>query len=303
MDFVDIDISQEAALVTAVVVTHNRPEELKMVVAALMKQTVSVGRVIVIDNASPMPASDVLVNFPNVEVVRSELNTGGAGGFAFAMQVALEGSCKWIWMMDDDAVPREDALSALMYAAKSLPESAGALCSAVYEFDHLATMHRRTFNFKLGLERSVSAKFYLKDFQQIDMGSFVGFMVRSSAAREVGLPTTSFFIAYDDSEYSLRLKKAGWSLWLIPKSCINHLRTEQSRLRTSNFGLKHFYNIRNRLVVVRMYSDWLTVSACVATIYGAVIWLASKNAISYSSLRQFLKAVRDGWNGILGKVD
>ena len=303
MNFVELDVSQKASLVTAVVVTHNRPEELRMVVSALLGQTVPVGRVLVIDNASPIPASEVLADYSGVEVVRSELNTGGAGGFAFAMQEALKGSCDWVWMMDDDAVPRLNALSALLLAARSLPETAGALCSAVYEFDRLAKVHRRTFNFKFGLESSISENVYQQDFHQIDTGSFVGFMVRSSAAREVGLPNAAFFIAYDDTEYSLRLKKAGWSIWLIPKSGIDHLRTAQSRLRTSDFGLKHFYNVRNRLIVVRLYSDWAVISGGIAIIYGALVWLGSKKSLNYSSFKRFVLAVRDGWNGKLGKVD
>ena len=298
-----LNASQNIDLVTAVVVTHNRPEELRMVVSALFAQTAKVDRVLVIDNASPIPAAKILADFSQVQVVRSEVNTGGAGGFAFAVQEALKGNADWIWMMDDDAVPRPDSLFELLRSAKSLPERSGALCCAVYEFDELATMHRRSFNFNTGLETSLPKRSYAQDNCLINTGSFVGFMVRSSAVREVGLPNASFFIAYDDSEYSLRLIKAGWSIWLIPKSGIDHLRTVQSKLSTSEFGLKHFYNIRNRIVVVRQYANWKMISGVVAIIYGILIWLVARNSFRLTAIRQFLKAVSDGWIGKLGRLD
>lgn len=298
-----LNASQDASMVVAVVVTHNRPEELKMVVAALLAQTVKVSKILVVDNASSIPASEVIDDYPGVEVVRSEFNTGSSGGFAFAVETALKSKCDWIWMMDDDAVPRKDALLELMRGAKVLPEHAGALCCAVYEFGELARMHRRKFNFRTGLETSVSKNHYEQEFSPIDMGSFVGFMIRAAAVRAVGLPNASFFIAYDDSEYSLRIIKAGWSIWLISNSCIDHLRTVQSKLSTSEFGLKHFYNIRNRLVVVRQYADWRLISGLIAIIYGSLIWLGSRKPLSFSAINKFCSAIRDGWRGKLGRMD
>jgi GT2 family glycosyltransferase len=292
----------DAKGVTAVVVTHNRPEELKMVVAALVGQTMRPGRILIIDNASPIPAADVLADFVGVDVIRSEINTGGAGGFAFALQQALNVGGQWIWLMDDDAVPRPDALSVLLSAIPNLPSDAGALCCTVYEFGKIATRHRRLFQSFTGLERSLPDSAYSAQSQKIDTGSFVGFMVRAEAANQVGLPDATFFIAYDDTEYSLRLNRAGWSVWLVPKSGIDHLRTVQSKLSTSEFGFKHYYNIRNRLVVVRKYATCKILAGLVAVVYGALIWLGSRRSLRPQAWRQFQRAVHDGWRGLLGKV-
>ena len=283
--------------IIAVVVTHNRPDELKMVIQALKKQTFLLARILVVDNASLLPACEVLAGFSGVDIIRSEKNTGGAGGFAFALDEALKLGSDWVWMMDDDAVPRPDALAALVEAADDLPPTSGALCSAVYEFDALAPLHRRTFGKCFGLERSIPVARYGRGCHEISTGSFVGFMVRSDAALTVGLPDADFFLAYDDTEYSLRLKSKGWTLWLVPGSGIDHLRGNGSRLRGSAFGAKHFYNIRNRLVVARQYSRY---GKLLAVFFAIAVLIVAKESFKPKSIALFFKAVTDGWRGRLG---
>ena len=289
----------ECSAVTAIVVTHNRADELKLVIRALQAQTVNLRSILVIDNASSLPATDILKEFIGVEVIRSETNTGGAGGFAFGLGEALKLDSEWIWMMDDDAVPRPNALAALVAAATLLPITTGALCSAVYEFDALAPMHRRTFGKYFGLELSIPTQEYGNRYCEIDTGSFVGFMVRSVAARAVGLPNADFFLSYDDTEYSLRLKSHLWSVWLVPGSKIDHLRGVGSRLRGVAFSAKHFYNIRNRLHTARHYSRFGVLAALVV---GTLIWLMTKSPFKPKSINLFLRAIVDGCRGRLGAI-
>ena len=286
--------------VVAVVVTNNRPIELKLVVESLRVQTFPVRKILVIDNASQLPATEVLLGFDYVDVIRSEINTGGAGGFALALQSALLQPCDWVWMMDDDAVPRPDALAQLVTAAVALPKQAGALCSSVYEFGALATTHRRSYDKWLGWESPLPVQAYANQSVPIDTGSFVGFMVRAQAAQDVGLPNAEFFLAYDDTEYSLRLQKNGWSIYLVPASGIDHLRTEASKLSTSAFGAKHFYNIRNRIYVARRYSR---LGVLAAVVKGGAVLLVARSPLNLKAFRLFLRAIVDGYHGRLGRLD
>lgn len=288
--------------VCAVVVTHNRPQELRRVVAALQSQTRMPDRIVVLDNGSRVPASVTLSDFRRIEVIRKEENTGGAGGFALGLAMALTGEPEWVWLMDDDAVPRPRALSALLSAAARLPAGTGALCSTVYEFGGIATMHRRTFRGVLGSERPLPTAAYAGGPREIDTGSFVGFLVKAEAARQVGLPDGRFFLAYDDTEYSLRLKRRGWRLWLVPDSGIDHLRTPEGRLRQSEFGFRHYYNIRNRIFVCRRYCDPALPASLKSILIGTALWASSRKAWRISAVRLLWRAVVDGMRGRLGQI-
>ena len=287
--------------VTAVVVTFNRPKELQMVVEALSSQSVTPTSILVIDNAGPLPAQEVLAPHPTLSICRLAENTGGAGGFAHGINEALKGGAEWIWLMDDDAIPRQKALEFLLSEASVSDDRIGALCCTVYEYGEIALAHRRKINYLFGLERAVPKAEYREPLE-IQTGSFVGFLVRGSAARTVGLPNVDYFLAYDDTEYSMRLQRAGWHLKLVPDSAIDHLRPQGSRLRHGQFSQKHFYNVRNRIVTMRQYCVWPTMASIWATLVGSVIWLKSENPFKACNRELFFKSVSDGFAGRLGKL-
>jgi len=242
--------------VAAVVVTHNRPQLLAEALRALSTQTYALQSIVVVDNASGPATPQVLQGFDHVDVLRLDENLGGAGGFAAGVDRAMQHDPDWILLLDDDAIAAPDLVAQLMAALPELrAQRVGALCTAVVEFGQLALMHRRFFDPKTLREPPVASESYAKPLVKVDTGSFVGFLVNAESVREVGVPNASFFLAYDDTEYSLRLGKAGWSIWLVPKASVTHLRGAKGRLRDGPYGLKHYYNLRNQLAVFRHYGS------------------------------------------------
>jgi rhamnopyranosyl-N-acetylglucosaminyl-diphospho-decaprenol beta-1,3/1,4-galactofuranosyltransferase len=290
----------ERMRICAVVVTHSRPDLLVKVMQALQGQIRPVDRIIVVDNASDIPTQVLLGGMDNLSIVRSEINLGGAGGFALGMEEACALGADWIWLLDDDAIPQAGALAALAVALPNLPGKIGAVCGAVREYGDIATMHRRKFGNMLGRETCLSPQAYFSGSAPIDTGSFVGFMVSVSAIAAVGLPNPAFFLAYDDTEYSLRLKAAGYGIWLIPASVVEHMRGEGSRLRYSEFGRKHYFNIRNRIIVKRTYSYLCNLSAFTGVLFGFALWIRCKGRFRRKTFRVLLKAIFDGYQGRLG---
>lgn len=287
--------------IVAVVVTYHRPVELRLVVEAVLNQTRPPEAIVVFDNGGPVAAAEVLRGCGGrVEIVRSAANLGGAGGFAGGLARALELGADWAWLMDDDAVPGPGALAALLAVLPGLPERAGAVCGAVREYGALALRHRRDFEPWFGGERPLVARAYRRAAVEIATGSFVGFMVAGEAVRDAGLPEAGFFLAYDDTEYSLRLRARGWRLWLVPGSVIEHLRTPEARLRGGPFGAKHYFNIRNRIVVKRRYSRFPFWAGLGGVAFGGLLWLAARGWRRPGGLALLARAVADGWRGRLG---
>ena len=73
--------------IMAVVLTHNAPDSLDRCLRAIAGQTLTPDSVLVVDNASRPPVSlDESMNSKlPIGVVRSEVNTGPAGGYAQAL--------------------------------------------------------------------------------------------------------------------------------------------------------------------------------------------------------------------------
>lgn len=287
--------------IIVVLVTHNRPRLLRKALEALAIQTHPPTWIVVVDNASEPETRAVIDQTAMViDVVRSEKNLGGAGGFALGMRRALAIGAEWMWLMDDDAIAEPNALEKLVAPIIELSGRIGVLCSCVMEFGAIALQHRRSFNSLLGFERSIGQAAYRHKAVQVDTASFVGFMVSAQAVWAVGLPNADFFLAYDDTEYSLRLRRNGFDIWLAPDSVIVHERSASARMRSSAFGAKHYFNIRNRIVVKRMYAQAAWIGATLGAGFGFLLWMRAPR--TPSSWRILARAVVDGFSSRLGPL-
>lgn len=191
--------------IVALVVTYNRKTLLEQCLQCLGAQTVPCD-ILVVDNASTDGTADFLkeqtAQNPKLGFHKMDQNMGGAGGFHFGMKLALEKGYEFVWLMDDDTLPRPDALEKLLLAHEALEGNCGWLSSvAVWHDDSLCVMN---------LQRETPFK-KLTDFSapliKAQMASFVSLLVHYDTARQVGMPIKEFFIWTDDWEYTRRISK------------------------------------------------------------------------------------------------
>jgi rhamnopyranosyl-N-acetylglucosaminyl-diphospho-decaprenol beta-1,3/1,4-galactofuranosyltransferase len=114
--------------VCAIVVTRNRRELLAQCLRSLSEQQRPVQQVVVVDNASEDGTEEMVRReFPDVHLLRSEENIGGAGGFHRGLAWAHEQGHEWLWVMDDDTFPQPETLQALLAGGERAP--GGCRCS------------------------------------------------------------------------------------------------------------------------------------------------------------------------------
>jgi GT2 family glycosyltransferase len=106
-----------APVVWAVVVTYNRRALLEQCLDALRAQTRPPDRILVVDNASTDGTAEWVRGQDDVVALLLDENVGGAGGFHAGMRLAHAGGADWLWLMDDDTIPRPDALERLLEPA------------------------------------------------------------------------------------------------------------------------------------------------------------------------------------------
>lgn len=196
----------------AVVVTHNRPDKLPRVLDALLAQSHRPDRILVVDNASEPATARVLEAYqdePSVRVHRMSRNTGGAGGFAEGLRLALAEGWDQLWLMDDDCYAGPESLARLLagreQAEQALDEPvvfAGSLVA--FPDGELCMMNssRASDDWAALLVRGVGATL-------VDRCSFVSVLIPAWAVRAAGLPLTEYFIWFDDAEYTSRLRGLG----------------------------------------------------------------------------------------------
>ncbi len=206
--------------ICAVVVTYNRKDILKKNIDCLLAQTKECD-VLIINNASTDGTESMILNDYRDERIHYKntgSNLGGAGGFEYGIGEASKSGYEYIWIMDDDTWPSEDALERFLDADETLGGKWGFLSGAVYWTDNKPCKANRP---KTGLASFVKDKDYEGGSKRILMGSFVSMLVKNEVIKTVGLPIGDYFIWTDDYEFSGRIARK-LPCYFIPSSRVIH---------------------------------------------------------------------------------
>lgn len=239
--------------VIAVIVTYNRKELLKECILANINQSFK-HDILIVDNNSTDGTREFINSYinNNVKYVNTGKNLGGAGGFNFGIKYAIKNfDYKYIWLMDDDTIPKEDALQNLYNAAtQELKDNFGFLASKVLWKDN-------TF---CNMNIPVISKNWTEDIEKLEKGilrlnssSFVSCFIKQETIRQLGLPIKEFFIWADDVEYTTRIAKV-YKSYFINSSCVIHKMSSNSSKYFLEDNDKQrigrlFYTYRNRFYI------------------------------------------------------
>jgi rhamnopyranosyl-N-acetylglucosaminyl-diphospho-decaprenol beta-1,3/1,4-galactofuranosyltransferase len=264
--------------VAVVVVTYNRADLLGRTLDGLAAQTHEPDAVIVVDNASEDHTRAVLDAHRGLHLQRIHLaeNTGGAGGFRAGVESAYEQGFDRIWLMDDDFVPAPDCLAVLM-------AQDDAFVMAVREDVHGRLVEKAATDFDLTRARSIRAK---RSTVETDFGdrhampervelhniAFEGPLFRREVVDAIGLPDASFFIFYDDVDFALRARRAGYRIWAIRDAVL--VRQLDFSQQHDLAGWKGYYMYRNMFAVHFRYGESALVRAKPWVIAASVVVLS-----------------------------
>ena len=239
--------------VIAVVVTYNRKPLLLESLAAVHAQSRAPDAVIVIDNASADDTSAaVRANFPSVQLVALTHNTGGAGGFAGGMALALAGAADLVWLMDDDTVPGPHALRAMLEARACYPGRTPALIASRVLWTDGRAHPMNTPRIKPFATRAQRRAADCVGCLPIRSASFVSILVEAGACGRRGLPRADYFLWNDDFEFTTRLLRGNAGL-LCPASVVLH-KTRTFGSTDADPGPRFFYEVRNKIWTLRARS-------------------------------------------------
>jgi GT2 family glycosyltransferase len=236
--------------VVAVVVTYNRRRLLLEALAAVHAQSRAPDAVVVVDNASTDDtAAAVRTHYPSVALAELTRNTGGAGGFACGMALALARGADLIWLMDDDTVPEPDALAALLDARRRFPGPPPALVASRVLWTDGRAHPMNTPRTKPLASKAELAAAAAVGGRPIRSASFVSVLVDAGVCRQRGLPQADYFLWNDDFEFTTRLLRGNTGL-LCPASVVVH-KTAAFGSTDTDPGERFFYEVRNKIWMLR----------------------------------------------------
>jgi hypothetical protein len=207
--------------------------------------TLGDARVVVVDNASGDGSAERIAAVIEqegwgawVELLPQATNGGFSAGNNRAIELALASADtpRYVHLLNSDTVVGRGALETLLEFMDAHPD-VGLAGSRLDELDGTQQHSRFRFptacgEFAQGASmRAVST--FLRDHivapplvdeaHEIDWVAFASVMIRGTVFEDVGLLDEGYFMYFEDTDFALRARRAGWSCWYVPDSRVVHL--------------------------------------------------------------------------------
>ena len=215
--------------------------------------------VIVVDNASKEDeASTISARYPQVKVIRSEKNLGFAGGNNLGIRAAQG---KYLYFINNDTVLYREEREAGKDAFRSLidrlesSDKIGMVCQKIrFAWDDAPIQFAGYTPLSSVTLRNRSIGFGEKDNGQYNTPHSTPYahgaamMVKREAIERAGLMPEDYFLYYEELDWSMMIRRAGYQIWYEPAATIYH---KESQATGQNSPLRTYYITRNRLLFVK----------------------------------------------------
>ncbi len=208
-------------------------------------QTLPGSRVVVVDNQSPDDSADVIAaaieangwsSFATLH--RSPVNGGFSFGNNAAVRPALQSDAPpdYYWLLNPDTRIFPGALRELMafmqahprvgISGSSLEGDDGELWPFAFRFPSFWS--ELDSGLALGpvtalLKKHVVARRMGDHPEQVDWLPGASMLVRREVFQRIGLMDEGYFLYFEETDFCLQAKRAGWECWYVPQSRVMHI--------------------------------------------------------------------------------
>ncbi len=246
--------------VVAVIVTWNKKDLLLLNLRRLVYKVRCPSGVqldiLVVDNDSSDGTREAVADaFPDVQVVNTGANLGGAGGFNVGLKVAVEHGYDYVWAMDNDALSSRGILEKYWSAIQLYKDRAmlGGTMNVLEEprlINESGAYLDQYARIILRMHRAdiAAALMTQPPYREVDYVAFANVFFPCRLIEEIGF-FPDFFIHYDDVDFCRRAKGAGFHIINVLDAVYWH----ESYQAKPAILLRH-YDIRNQLYVLQQFN-------------------------------------------------
>lgn len=240
------------ARISVITVNYNGLELTSAMIGSLRRHVTTPLEIIVVDNGSVRDEAALLrQRHPGIIALRSPENLGFAGGNNLGIRAAAG---DFLLLLNNDTEVRDDTLH---YLADSLSADAsvGAVCpkirfweppQAIQFAGYTPLTHITLRNALIGFNRPDDGSFDTPHDTPYAHGAAM--MVRREAIEKAGPMPETYFLYYEELDWSERIREAGYRIVYDPRATVFH---KESATTGRQSPLRSYYLTRNRLLYAR----------------------------------------------------
>jgi GT2 family glycosyltransferase len=268
-------------LVSVITVNYNQPSVTEALLRSLAEvNTYSNIEIIVVDNGSdPDPVPRWVECYPHVRFIRSERNTGFAGGNNIGIRQAKG---EYLFLVNNDTEVTA-SLIGLLVETLERRSSVGMVSPKIHYYDHPGMLQYAGYT---PVNPYTGRNHCIGQFEQ-DRGQYdhltgptayahgAAMMVRRSAVERAGLMGENYFLYYEELDWCTRVREAGFEIHVNMQALILH---KESVSVGKKSALKEYFMNRNRILFLRKQAPRFAFA--VFCIYFMLV-VAPRNIFSY----------------------
>lgn len=208
----------------AVIVNLDRPADTMACICSLRESDISPFAVIVVDNGS-QPALELSTDDPGVELIRLEENRGFTGGYNVGIRRALALGADAVLVLNNDTLADPALLGRL---TDHLQPPVGIVAPRIFYADDPQRIWADGFGvqpFTLEMRGGRRGQIAIPRHEAPRSVAYVtgcAMLIDCRVLKAVGVFDEAFFAYYEDLDYCIRVRRAGWTILNVPEARLWH---------------------------------------------------------------------------------
>jgi len=242
-------------LVVIIVLNWNGKDDTLACLESLRQVTYPNFETVVVDNDSTDDSVVAIrTRFSRQPVIETGDNLGFAGGNNVGLRYVRERGADYALLLNNDVEVAPDFLTCLVKVIDTDP-SVGVVGPTICYFDLPDIVW--SAGGRIDWSRGKSSMLGIDECdrngkhttREVDFVSGCALLVRMSAVKKAGNLDPRFFMYYEETEWCVRIRRAGYRILHVPQAKIWHkIEPNDSRSESS---LVHYYMVRNRLLFLK----------------------------------------------------
>jgi GT2 family glycosyltransferase len=266
-------------------------------------------KIIVVDNgSSDESVFKIKKQFPEIKIIKNKNNLGFAGGNNIGIKYAINNEADYVLLINNDTTVEKDFLNKLVEAGEA-DEKAGILGSKICYYDEPKIIWSAGGDINWLKNKGAHIGLDEIDNGQYDKTKEVNYLtgccvlIKREVIEKIGALSEDYFLYYEDTDFTLRAKNAGYKSVYVPSSKIYHKVSRSTKPGSSSYI---YYHTRNGLAMAKRNGSFLNK----IILYPYCLYLFLKQIIKIIFMPKkrnwtyaVLKGEKDFLFGKMGKAD
>ena len=228
---------------------------------SVLKSSYKNFKIILIDNEAQNSFPDEINKSEKIKIIKNENNEGFSKANNQGIKYSIKHGYDYVLLLNNDTLIKNDLIDSLIQQSSTLNQKIIQPLILNYDGSKIWNAGGKINNF-FGtfqtLEKGKGFKYFKRNRTYTDWFTGCCVLIKVEIFNHVGYFDERFFAYYEDVDYSIRLKKMGYSIALMTNSYLQHYESASSKSLNKIEGnlspYVHYLNIRNHILLLKKHS-------------------------------------------------